>query len=116
MILHVLMLLLFFMLLWHTFLLRNGLLFLVWSEFWGILCLSFLRIGALLASRVPRLIGVLEGQSPADYWESPFHHAMFFVHNILTVLHHTLILRRSYALARVRYYKPALWQKHRKAA
>lgn len=114
--LHVLMLLLFFMLLWHTFLLRYGLLFEVWSEFRGVFLLSLLRFVALLGSRIPRLIGVLSGASPADYWQSPVRHAMFFAHNLVSVLHHTMLLRRSYALARVRFYKPALWQKRRKAA
>lgn len=112
---HLLMVLNFFMLLWHTFLLRYGLLLELWTEFRGDLLLSVGRFGILLGARLPRLIAALD-ETPADqYWNDPFHHAMFFIHNITSVAHGVWILRRSFGLARARYFKPQLWHKQRRA-
>uniref|UniRef100_A0A7S2HM74 Transmembrane protein 138 n=1 Tax=Alexandrium andersonii TaxID=327968 RepID=A0A7S2HM74_9DINO len=113
-VLHLLNVLLFFMLLWHTFLLRSGLLLELWSEFRGVFLFSTLRFGVLLGCRIPRLIAALEYYKPGEYWEDPFSQAMFFAHNIVTVIYDSWLLRRSYALARVRYYKPQIWLKHRR--
>lgn len=113
-VIHLLQVLLFFMLLWHTFLLRYGLLLEVWDEFWGLLVFSALRFAILLAARIPRLLSVVGDWSPAEYWDSPIHHGMFLVHNVVSIIYSAWLLRRSYALARVRYYKPQVFQRHQK--
>jgi hypothetical protein len=112
--LHIGMIMLFFMLLWHTFLLRYGLLIELWNEFRGVFLFSFLRFGVLAASRIPRLLAAVEYWPPTAYWDSPLHHGMYFVHNLVTPFFDAWLLRRCYALARVRYYKPQLWQQHRR--
>mmetsp|Transcript_61149 Transcript_61149/g.137790 ORF Transcript_61149/g.137790 Transcript_61149/m.137790 type:complete len:181 (-) Transcript_61149:50-592(-) len=111
---HLLSVLLFFMMLWHTFLLRSGLLLELWSEFRGVFLFSCLRFAVLAAARLPRLLSVLEEWKPSDYWDEPLHQSMFFAHNLVTVVYYAWLLRRSYALARVRYYKPQIWLKHRR--
>eukprot|EP00931_Biecheleriopsis_adriatica_P089379 TRINITY_DN63526_c0_g1_i1.p1 TRINITY_DN63526_c0_g1~~TRINITY_DN63526_c0_g1_i1.p1 ORF type:complete len:201 (+),score=36.53 TRINITY_DN63526_c0_g1_i1:99-701(+) len=129
--LHLVMLIIFFTLLWHTFLLRYGLLLEVWHETRAVIAFSLLRLGVMLAARIPRLIASLcraqafrgptcnarpgwgPEDSPEDYWADPLHSAAFFGHNILTVVYDAWLLRRSYGLANVRFYKPQLWQKHR---
>eukprot|EP00929_Paragymnodinium_shiwhaense_P079580 TRINITY_DN41482_c0_g1_i1.p1 TRINITY_DN41482_c0_g1~~TRINITY_DN41482_c0_g1_i1.p1 ORF type:complete len:179 (-),score=47.85 TRINITY_DN41482_c0_g1_i1:201-737(-) len=113
-IIHLLEVLLFFMLLWHTFLLRYGLLLEVWDEFSGLLLFSAIRFAILLAARLPRLLAVVDDWTIAEYWDEPLHHAMFFVHNIVSVIYSAWLLRRSYALAKVRFYKPQVFQRHQK--
>lgn len=113
-VLHLLMLLLFFLLMGHTFLLRYGLLLEMWSEFRGVLLFSLVRFAVLGVARVPRFLAAIEDWKPEEYWDNPLHHGMFFLHNIMTVVFDAWLLRRSHSLARVRYYKPQLWQKHRR--
>mmetsp|Transcript_149 Transcript_149/g.545 ORF Transcript_149/g.545 Transcript_149/m.545 type:complete len:182 (-) Transcript_149:91-636(-) len=112
--LHLINVLIFFMLLWHTFLLRSGLLLELWSEFRGVFLFSTLRFGVLVGARIPRMIAALDYLKPSEYWDDPFYQAMFFAHNIATVVYDAWLLRRSYALARVRYYKPQIWLRHRR--
>ena len=69
--------LLFFMLLWHTFLLRYGLLQELFYEFRGLFFFSLVRFAILLASRIPRLLAAVEKRSPAKYWDDPLNHSMF---------------------------------------
>merc|ERR1719356_1229345 len=71
---HLAIVLLLFMLLWHTFLLRNGLLFELWSEIYGTFIISFLRFGLLCGVRLPRMITALDGLPIGDYWDVPLHY------------------------------------------
>mmetsp|Transcript_22075 Transcript_22075/g.39587 ORF Transcript_22075/g.39587 Transcript_22075/m.39587 type:complete len:182 (-) Transcript_22075:99-644(-) len=110
--LHFLMLLLFFMLLWHTFLLRHGLLLQLWGELRGIIAFSTVRFGILLAARVPRIMAAIRQTSPEAFWADAGNQVAFFAHNLVSVIYNAWLLRRSYSLANVRFYKPQLWQKH----
>eukprot|EP00928_Gymnodinium_smaydae_P023772 TRINITY_DN19481_c0_g1_i2.p1 TRINITY_DN19481_c0_g1~~TRINITY_DN19481_c0_g1_i2.p1 ORF type:complete len:208 (+),score=18.84 TRINITY_DN19481_c0_g1_i2:95-625(+) len=110
-VIHLLELLVLFMLLWHTFLLRYGLLLELCVEFKGFILFSFMRFAILLSTRVPRLVATLESWRLEDYWDNPFYHAMFFIHNIVSVIYSAWLLRRSYSLAQVRFYKPQVFQK-----
>merc|ERR1719221_1522687 len=65
MVIHLLSVLLFFMLLWHTFLLRSGLLLELWAEFRGVFLFSMLRLGVVAAARVPRLLAAVENWKPS---------------------------------------------------
>eukprot|EP00933_Yihiella_yeosuensis_P026665 TRINITY_DN20731_c0_g1_i1.p1 TRINITY_DN20731_c0_g1~~TRINITY_DN20731_c0_g1_i1.p1 ORF type:complete len:120 (-),score=11.47 TRINITY_DN20731_c0_g1_i1:114-473(-) len=108
------MLLLFFMLLWHTFLLRYGLLLELWTEVRSVIAFSTFRFGLLLASRIPRLIAAFGKIRPEEYWSKDMNKVMFFAHNIVSVIYDAWLLRRSYSLASVRFYKPQLWQKRQR--
>mmetsp|Transcript_56812 Transcript_56812/g.132864 ORF Transcript_56812/g.132864 Transcript_56812/m.132864 type:complete len:184 (+) Transcript_56812:106-657(+) len=110
--LQLLMLVLFFTLLWHTFLLRYGLLLELWGELRAVVAFSLLRFGIQLAARVPRILAALGGQSREEHWADPLNQAAFCANNIVSVIYLAWFLRRSYALADVRFYKPQLWQKH----
>merc|ERR1719356_2287860 len=110
---HLAIVLLLFMLLWHTFLLRNGLLFELWSEIYGTFLISLVRFGFLVGARLPRMLTAVEYWPIQDYWDSPLHYWLYMAHNCTTVPFHVWMLYRSYLLARVRFYKPQLWQKHR---
>ncbi|CAJ1365419.1 unnamed protein product [Effrenium voratum] len=110
------MMILFFMLLWHTFLLRYGLLLELWTELRGVVAFSLLRLGVMLAARIPRLVAALNGHpSRAVYWADPFNQAAFCCHHLVSVLYFAWFLRRGYSFAAVRFYKPQLWQKQRRA-
>mmetsp|Transcript_79072 Transcript_79072/g.214081 ORF Transcript_79072/g.214081 Transcript_79072/m.214081 type:complete len:181 (-) Transcript_79072:285-827(-) len=108
---HLAMMLVLFMLLWHTFLLRNGLLFEVWSEVYGTFIISFLRFGLLCGARLPRMIAALDYLPIGDYWDLPLHYWLYMAHNYATVPFHAWMLYRSHMLSRVRFYKPQLWHK-----
>eukprot|EP00445_Apocalathium_hangoei_P012351 CAMPEP_0203887042 /NCGR_PEP_ID=MMETSP0359-20131031/30792_1 /ASSEMBLY_ACC=CAM_ASM_000338 /TAXON_ID=268821 /ORGANISM="Scrippsiella Hangoei, Strain SHTV-5" /LENGTH=184 /DNA_ID=CAMNT_0050807979 /DNA_START=43 /DNA_END=597 /DNA_ORIENTATION=+ len=112
--LHLLMLLIFFLLVGHTFLLKYGLLLEMWSEFKGVFIFSFLRFCVLLAARVPRFVAAMYGWKPAEFWDNPLFHMLFFLNNITTVVHDAWLLRKCHSLARVRFYKPQLWQKQKR--
>ncbi len=113
MLVHLMMMIVFFMLLWHTFLIRCGLLLELWSEFYLVILFSLLRFGVLMTARVPRLIAALDSVLPEVYWRSSTAKAAFFLHNIVTVVYDTWLIRRCFGLARVRYFKPQVWQTHR---
>uniref|UniRef100_A0A7S2N3Z3 Transmembrane protein 138 n=1 Tax=Zooxanthella nutricula TaxID=1333877 RepID=A0A7S2N3Z3_9DINO len=111
--LHICLLVLFFMLLGHTFLLRYGLLLEMWHEFRSVFLFSAIRFALLIGARVLRLEATLEGRPPASYWDSLPARAMYFTHNLATVAFDAWLLRKAHSLARVRFYKPALWQRHK---
>ncbi|CAK9017622.1 unnamed protein product [Durusdinium trenchii] len=114
--LQLLMLILFFMLLWHTFLLRYGLLLELWGELRGVVLFSFLRLGVMLAARVPRLLAALHSVTREEYWADPLNQVAFCSHHLVSVFYCAWLLRRGYSLAQVRFYKPQLWQKHRRGS
>ncbi|CAE7549700.1 unnamed protein product [Symbiodinium natans] len=104
--LQLLMLILFFMLLWNTFLLRYGLLLELWGELRAVVAFSLLRFAISLAARVPRILAALAGGSREEHWANPMNQAAFCANNIVSVIYCSWLLRRSYALADVRFYKP----------
>mmetsp|Transcript_54284 Transcript_54284/g.111964 ORF Transcript_54284/g.111964 Transcript_54284/m.111964 type:complete len:183 (-) Transcript_54284:14-562(-) len=110
--LQLLMLILFFTLLWNTFLLRYGLLLELWGELRAVVAFSILRFGISLAARVPRILAALAGGSREEHWANPMNQTAFCANNVVSVIYCSWLLRRSYSLADVRFYKPQLWQKH----
>ncbi|CAE7443336.1 unnamed protein product [Symbiodinium sp. KB8] len=110
--LQLLMLILFFTLLWNTFLLRYGLLLELWGELRAVVAFSILRFGISLAARVPRILAALAGGSRKEHWANPMNQTAFCANNVVSVIYCSWLLRRSYSLADVRFYKPQLWQKH----
>eukprot|EP00438_Fugacium_kawagutii_P032149 Skav231567 [mRNA] locus=scaffold481:183900:184777:- [translate_table: standard] len=76
----------------------------------------------MLAARVPRLLAALESIPREVYW-APWHFfctlelaEAFCSHHLVSVFYYAWLLRRGYNLAQVRFYKPQLWQKHKRGS
>eukprot|EP00392_Amoebophrya_sp_AT5.2_P000575 g576.t1 len=67
---HCSLLLLYFTLLWNTFLLRFGLLGEAFQIFRSIYLLGLLRLVLMLASRIPRLMAAVGDWKITDYWDN----------------------------------------------
>jgi len=110
---HLLQILIFFFLVGHTFLLKYGLLLELWCEFRSVFFFSLFRFGVLAGARVPRFVAAIEEWPPADFWDDTLFHALFWANNILTVIYDAWLLRKCHSMARVRFFKPQLWQKRK---
>jgi hypothetical protein len=106
-----LLLLVFFITLWRTFLMRSGLLELACYAFRNPLMLVVLRGALLAAHRVFRLLyglGVL-CKDPVDecykaYWETPIATYVRPLLLVVTVLHHVVFLRATFGLSQIRHH------------
>lgn len=111
---HFMMLLFFFMLLWHTFLLRFGLLGEACSHFRSIFLMSLFRLLVMAGARVPRLLSQVDNWPITKYWDAHLHYGFFLAHNVVSVGYYIVFLRASFEVGRSRFYKAQLWDAYRK--
>ncbi|CAD7963826.1 unnamed protein product [Amoebophrya sp. A120] len=106
---HCLLLLLYFTLLWHTFLLRFGLLGEAFQIFRSIYLLGFVRLVLMLASRIPRLMAAVGGWKIAEYWDESLYIVLYCLHTLVSVVYYTVYLRATNSLGKSRFYSAELW-------
>ncbi|CAD7963164.1 unnamed protein product [Amoebophrya sp. A25] len=103
------LLLLYFTLLWNTFLLRFGLLGEAFVIFRSIYLIGMLRLILMLASRIPRLLAAVGDWKITDYWDNDAYVALYTVHTLVSVVYYAVYLRATNSLGKSRFYSAELW-------
>jgi len=104
-----LLLLLYFTLLWHTFLLRFGLLGEAFRTFRSVYFVGLIRGVLMLLSRVPRLLAAVGGDKITDYWDNSFVTTVYGVHIFVSIAYYVVHLRATNLLGKSRFYSAQLW-------
>ena len=106
---HILTLLMYFTLLWYTFLFRFGLVGEALRQFKYSLLLWIVRAVLMAISRVPRLLAALGGTKLSAYWDSGSSSSFFVVHTVVSLIYYPTFLRATSELGRSKFYSSRLW-------
>ena len=97
------------MLIWDTFVFRQGLLGVLFKRFRPYLIIAPIALATTIVVRGARMVMIIEGMSAEEIWASSGYFTMYLIYNTVSVFYYVAIMHTAHNLGDADLYTSEKW-------